>query len=50
KAEIADVTLKPLNETELAGEDAAKMQRLLDALDALDDVQEVYTTAVMGEA
>jgi YebC/PmpR family DNA-binding regulatory protein len=50
KAELADITFKPLNETELAGEDAAKMQRLLDALDALDDVQEVYTTAVMDEA
>jgi YebC/PmpR family DNA-binding regulatory protein len=50
KAEIADVTLKPLNETELAGEDAARMQKLLDALDALDDVQEVYTTAVISEA
>ncbi len=49
KAELADVTLKPLNETELAGEDAAKMQKLLDALDALDDVQEVYTTAAMDE-
>jgi YebC/PmpR family DNA-binding regulatory protein len=49
KAEIADVTLKPLNETELTGDDAAKMQKLLDALDALDDVQEVYTTAVMDE-
>ena len=50
KAEVADVTLKPLNETELAGEDAAKMQKLLDALDALDDVQEVYSTAMMDEA
>ena len=50
KAEVADVTLKPLNETELSGEDAARMQKLLDALDALDDVQEVYTTAVMDEA
>ena len=50
KAEIADVTLKPLNETELAGEDAARMQKLLDALDALDDVQEVYSTAVIDEA
>jgi transcriptional/translational regulatory protein YebC/TACO1 len=26
-----------------------KMQKLLDALEALDDVQEVYTTAVLGE-
>jgi len=49
KAELADVTLKPLNETELAGDDAAKMQKLLDALESLDDVQEVYTTAVMNE-
>ncbi len=47
KAELADITFKPLNDTELAGEDAAKMQKLLDAIDALDDVQEVYTTAVM---
>ncbi len=47
KAELADITFKPLNDTELAGEDAAKMQKLLDAIDMLDDVQEVYTTAVM---
>lgn len=49
KAEVADITFKPLNDSELAGEDAAKMQKLLDALDALDDVQEVYTTAVFNE-
>jgi YebC/PmpR family DNA-binding regulatory protein len=49
KAEYAEVTMKPLNEAELAGEDAERMQKLLDALDGLDDVQEVYTTAVMGE-
>ncbi|MBS3917198.1 MAG: YebC/PmpR family DNA-binding transcriptional regulator [Sulfuritalea sp.] len=49
KAEVADITFKPLNDSELAGEDAAKMQKLLDAIDALDDVQEVYTTAVIGE-
>jgi transcriptional/translational regulatory protein YebC/TACO1 len=41
--------MKPLNEAELAGDDAVKMQKLLDALDGLDDVQEVYTTAVMDE-
>jgi YebC/PmpR family DNA-binding regulatory protein len=45
--EFAEVTMKPLNEAELAGEDALKMQKLLDALEGLDDVQEVYTTAVM---
>jgi len=49
KAEYAEVTMKPENATELAGEDAAKMQKLLDALDNLDDVQEVYTTAVLSE-
>lgn len=49
KAEFAEVTMKPLNESELAGEDAVKMQKLLDALESLDDVQEVYTTAVMDE-
>ena len=49
KPEYAEVTMKPLSETEFAGEDAAKMQKLLDALDGLDDVQEVYTTAVMDE-
>jgi YebC/PmpR family DNA-binding regulatory protein len=50
KAEYAEVTMKPENETALAGEDGVKMQKLLDALDGLDDVQEVYTTAVMDEA
>ncbi len=46
KPEFAEVTLKPRNETVMEGEDAAKMQKLLDALDGLDDVQAVYTTAV----
>jgi YebC/PmpR family DNA-binding regulatory protein len=45
--ELAEVTMKPLAETELSGEDAQRMQRLLDALDDLDDVQAVYTTAAM---
>jgi len=49
RAEYAEVTMKPLNETEFTGEDALKMQKLLDALDGLDDVQAVYTTAVMDE-
>jgi YebC/PmpR family DNA-binding regulatory protein len=47
KPEVAEVTMKPLAETVLAGEDAQKMQRLLDALDDLDDVQSVYTTAAL---
>ena len=48
-AEFGEVTMKPQNETAFSGEDAAKMQKLLDALESLDDVQEVYTTAVMDE-
>jgi YebC/PmpR family DNA-binding regulatory protein len=47
KPELAEVTMKPVNENVLAGDDAARMQRLLDALEAVDDVQEVYTTAVL---
>ena len=49
-AEFAEVTMKPLNESPLAGDDAARMQKLLVVLDGLDDVQEVYTTAVMDDA
>jgi YebC/PmpR family DNA-binding regulatory protein len=47
KAEFAEVIMKPANEVVLTGDDAVKMQKLLDALEDLDDVQEVYTTAVM---
>jgi YebC/PmpR family DNA-binding regulatory protein len=48
-AEFAEVTMKPTNETVLTGDDAVKMQKLLDALENLDDVQAVYTTAVLDE-
>lgn len=48
-AEIAEVTMKPMNEALMSGDDAAKMQKLLDALESLDDVQAVYTTAVLEE-
>ena len=47
KPELAEVTMKPTAENALIGDDAAKMQRLLDALESVDDVQEVYTTAVL---
>ena len=46
----SEITMKPLNEVELSGEDAAKMQRLIDALEDLDDVSHVYTSAVFDEA
>ena len=49
KAELAEVTMKPQSEVEFNGDDAAKMQKLLDALENLDDVQEVYTNAVIIE-
>jgi YebC/PmpR family DNA-binding regulatory protein len=49
KPEFAEVTMKPEAETELAGDEATKMQKLLDALEGLDDVQEIYTTAAMEE-
>jgi transcriptional/translational regulatory protein YebC/TACO1 len=49
KPEFAEVTMKPESENVFAGDDAVKMQKLLDALENLDDVQEIYTTAVMDE-
>lgn len=49
KPDAAEVTMKPLSETALAGADAEKMRGLLEALDELDDVQNVYTTAVFDE-
>jgi YebC/PmpR family DNA-binding regulatory protein len=48
KAALAEVTMKPSSEVELGADDAAKMQKMLDALESLDDVQDVYTTAVLG--
>lgn len=49
KAEVAEVTMRPQTEVSLSGEDAAKMQKLLDALEDLDDVQDVYTSASIDE-
>ena len=50
KADAAEVTMKPLNETGLAGAEAEKMRALLEALDEVDDVQNVYTTASLDDA
>jgi YebC/PmpR family DNA-binding regulatory protein len=47
KAEVAEITMKPTTESALAGGDAQRMRGLLDALESLDDVQNVYTTAVV---
>jgi len=49
RADFAEVLQKPLNDTELTGEDGIKMQKLLDAIESLDDVQEVYSTAVIDD-
>lgn len=46
---LAEVTMKAQNEAVLTGDDGIKMQKLLDALDDLDDVQEVYTSAVIED-
>jgi len=47
KPDLAEITMKPTMESALSGDDAARMRRLLDALEGLDDVQDVYTTAVV---
>ncbi len=46
---FAEVTMKPTTEIVLKGDEAARMQRLLDALESLDDVQDVYTTAAIED-
>jgi YebC/PmpR family DNA-binding regulatory protein len=47
KPAFAEVTMKPATEIEFRGDDAQRMQKLLDAIESIDDVQEVYTTAVI---
>ena len=49
KPEVAEVTMRAENPIEVAGEDAAKMQKLLDVLEDLDDVQDVYHNASLSE-
>ncbi|HLL09485.1 MAG TPA: YebC/PmpR family DNA-binding transcriptional regulator [Rubrivivax sp.] len=50
KPEVAEVTMRAENSIELAGEDAARMQKLLDVIEDLDDVQDVYHNALIEEA
>jgi YebC/PmpR family DNA-binding regulatory protein len=47
KPALAEITMKAAAESALAGDDAAKLRRLIEALENLDDVQEVYTTAAL---
>lgn len=49
KPEIAEVTMRAENSIALAGEDAARMQKLLDIIEDLDDVQDVYHNAEIEE-
>jgi len=49
KPEMAEVTMRAENPIELAGEDAQRMQKLLDVLEDLDDTQEVFHNAVINE-
>jgi len=49
KPEVAEVTMRAENTVDVAGEDAAKMQKLLDVLEDLDDVQAVYHNASLAE-
>ena len=48
KPELAEVTMRAENPIELAGEDAARMQKLLDVLEDLDDVQQVHHNALIS--
>ena len=50
KPEVAEVTMRAETPIELAGDDAARMQKLLDVLEDLDDVQEVYHNAELEES
>ncbi|MDE2453562.1 MAG: YebC/PmpR family DNA-binding transcriptional regulator [Burkholderiales bacterium] len=49
KAELAEVTMRAENQIELAGEDGARMQKLLDVIEDLDDVQDLYHNAAISE-
>jgi len=49
KAEVAEVTMRPENTIELKGEEAARMQKLLDVLEDLDDVQNVFHNAEIDQ-
>lgn len=47
--EQAEVTMRPMKDVEVSGEDAERVLRLLQALDDLDDVQNVYSNADFSE-
>lgn len=49
KPEVAEVTMRAENTVEITGEDAIRMQKLLDMLEDLDDVQAVFHNAELSE-
>jgi YebC/PmpR family DNA-binding regulatory protein len=49
KPVMSEVTMKPESEVAFTGDDAIKMQKILDTLEDLDDVQDVYTTAIIED-
>ncbi|MDP3225230.1 MAG: YebC/PmpR family DNA-binding transcriptional regulator, partial [Rubrivivax sp.] len=49
KPEVAEVTWRAENSIELAGEDGARMQKLLDIIEDLDDVQDLYHNALIEQ-
>jgi YebC/PmpR family DNA-binding regulatory protein len=49
KPAVAEVTMRAENTVELAGDDAARMQKLLDVIEDLDDVQDVHHNASLAE-
>ena len=49
KPDMAEVTMRAENMAELAGEDGQRMQKLLDMMEDLDDVQDLYHNAEISE-
>jgi transcriptional/translational regulatory protein YebC/TACO1 len=49
RADVAEVTMRAENTIELSGEDAQRMQKLLDVIEDLDDVQDVFHNAEMNQ-
>ena len=49
QSELSKVTMRPENSIELAGDDAARMQKLLDVIEDLDDVQDVFHNAELSD-
>ena len=47
--EVAEVTMRPENVITLSGDDATRMQKLIDVIEDLDDVQAVYHNAELDQ-